>query len=137
MSLKCPFAAPLTTGRFACHHAQEVVRRGGSEYDCRSQADHGLCTALFAGLKAQALPAFGVEDDLTTMPHSVGVKVQSGGLLGLRRLLEERPAGGEIDDIASLVGRVMERFGSPDGVPYAEIEGDMTAFRLERRSGRR
>ena len=34
--MKCPFAAPLTKGRFACRHAEEVVRRGGSEYDCRA-----------------------------------------------------------------------------------------------------
>jgi hypothetical protein len=46
MTLKCPFAAPITAGLAACRNAQEVVRRGGSEYDCRNEADHSGCTAL-------------------------------------------------------------------------------------------
>ncbi len=136
MNRKCPFAAPLTTGRFACQHAQEVVRRGGSEYDCCSQANQSVCAELFVRLKAQALPAFGVDDDLTAMPHSVLVKVQSGGLLGVQRVLGEGAADDRIDDIASLVNRAIEHFGSTDDVPYADIEGDMTSFKLDRRSRR-
>lgn len=137
MPMKCPFAAPLTKGQFACSHAEEVVRRGGSEYDCRSASDHPVCTALFERLKAQALPAFGVEDDLTSMPHSVLVKIQSGGLLGLQRLVDEPDPEGRIGDIAGLVERAVERYGTVDEVPAAEVEADMTGFRLERRTRRR
>lgn len=135
MTSKCPFAAPLTKGLVRCRHAEEVVRRGGSEFDCRSEAHHGLCTGLFERLKAQALPAFGVEDDLTTMPHSVLVKVQSGGLLGLGRLMGG-VADQPIEDVAALVDAALGRFGGLEDIPVAEIEGDMTGFKLERRSRR-
>jgi hypothetical protein len=123
----------LIKGLAACPNAEEVVRRGGSELDCRSPSHQARCAELFDRLKAQALPAFGVEDDLTTMPHSVLVKVQSGGLLGLARLAGE---GGGITDVAALVDRTAERFGGLEAIPYAELEGDMTGFRLERRAGR-
>lgn len=134
MSAKCPFAAPMTKGQVGCHNAQEVVRRGGSEYDCRSPEHHNVCMDLFARLKAEALPAFGVEDDLTVMPHSVLVKIQGGGLMGLSRLLDESAA--PIADVADLVGWVQERYGSLAQVPYADIVVDMTSYKIERRTRR-
>jgi hypothetical protein len=141
MSLKCPFAAPITAGRAACRNAQEVVRRGGSEYDCRSEADHAACTALFEHLKAAALSAFEVEDDLLSMPHSTLVKIQSGGLLGLARLLNGGDAqeadGREVADIADLVARTRGRYGDIGLVPCAELTGDMLGYRLDRRGSRR
>lgn len=133
MQSKCPFPAPLMKGLAACTHAHEVVRRGGTELDCRSEAHHAACAALFERLKGNALPAFGVEDDLATMPHSVLVKVQSGGLSGLARLAG---TGTPIPDVAALVAETLARWGSLEAVPYAEVEGDMTAFRLARRTRR-
>jgi hypothetical protein len=94
MHAKCPFAAPITVGRARCRHALEVVRRGGSEYDCVSADSHAICVEVFGALKRQGLEAFAVEDDLTSMPHSVSVKIQTGGLDGLRRLLGEVSASG-------------------------------------------
>jgi len=142
MTLKCPFAAPLTAAKAACHNAQEVVRRGGSEYDCRSADAQAVCVELFERLKAAALPAFGVEDDLLSMPHSTLVKIQSGGLLGLARLLGRGPAqpGGadvEIADVAGLVEQARTRYGDLDLVPVGELTGDMLAYQLERRGPRR
>jgi hypothetical protein len=135
--MKCPFFAPLTKATAACRHAHEVVRRGGSEFDCLSEPDHARCEQVFAGLKARGLAAFDVEDDLTRMPHSVLVKIQSGGLLGLQRLIDEADGAGRIGDIGELVARASARFGGPDRIPYADLDADMTEFRLERRAGRR
>jgi len=137
MDLKCPFAAPLTKGDFGCRHAKEVVRRGGSEIDCRSAADHERCRELFLGLKRAALPAFEVEDDLTTMPHSVLVKIQYGGLLGLQRLIREGAAPDAIEDVSMLVSEVQASFGALPQVPYERLLDDMTSFRLQRKTRRR
>lgn len=135
--MKCPFFAPLTKSTAACRHAQEVVRRGGAEFDCLSAPDHIRCEAVFAGLKARGLAAFDVEDDLTQMPHSVLVKIQAGGLLGLQRLILAPADAGRVADIAQLVQDAVEQFGSAQRIPYAELDADMTAFRLERRAERR
>ena len=136
MNLKCPFGAPLTKGDFGCSHAQEVVRRGGSEYDCRSAPDHARCSELFDRLKQASLPAFQVEDDLTSMPHSVQVKIQYGGLLGLERLAGGRPPGG-IEDISTTVSAAKDRYGSLAAIPYTDLVGDITNIKLQRRSRRR
>jgi hypothetical protein len=132
---RCPFTAALVTGQAACRHAGQVVRRGGSEYDCRSAVDHEICLAVFERLKAAALPAFGVEDDPSTMPHSVLVKVQCGGLRGLARLAGQ---GSEvIADIAALRDLALAGAGGAHGLPLVDLVQDITAFRAERRRRRR
>lgn len=125
---KCPFSAPLVTHQFGCTNAREVVRRGGAEVDCNDPDAHGRCLQLFGQLRAAALPAFGVEDDLLSMPHSVGIKIQHGGLLGLQRLLDEATAGREqVEDINRLATRAVERYGA--ALPVEAVVADMTAFR--------
>ena len=88
MENKCAFSQTLIGGQFACAHAEPVVRRGGAEIACRSADASQRCATLMQCLKDAALPAFGVEDDLLSMPHSVLVKIQFGGLLGVQRLLD-------------------------------------------------
>jgi hypothetical protein len=127
----------LTRSVGACHAAQEVVRRGGTEIDCRSALAHTRCSELFEGLKARGLTAFGVEDDLTQMPHSVLVKIQCGGLVGVQRLLGDGDDSAAIADVAGLVERAMTQFGTAAQIPSAELDEAMRSFQLERRAGRR
>jgi hypothetical protein len=129
---KCPFAAALITELAACRHAEQVVRRGGAEFDCRSAGEHERCQAVHEALKIRALTAFGVEDDLTSMPHSVLVKIQCGGLRGLQRIAGEPE--GPIADIAELRARVADSTHALDDPRLADA---MTGFRVERRGRRR
>jgi len=130
MDRKCPFSAPLITQQFACPRAHEVVRRGGSEFDCDDDGRHARCVKLFDHLKAAALPAFGVEDDLLSMPHSVLVKIQSGGLLGIQREISGNTSD-RVDDIDALVSAAMDRFGG--SFPAEAFVDDITAFKLRAR----
>lgn len=131
--LKCAFSAPLITHQFGCHRAEEVTRRGGPDVACTDGAAAARCEALFARLKATALPAFGVEDDLLSMPHSVQVKIQYGGLLGLQRLL-----GGSgverVEDVDALAAAVAGKFG--EAIPVDEVVPDITAHKPRARRGR-
>jgi len=132
---KCPFSAPLVTRQFGCAASQEVIHRGGTEINCTDAAAHARCDRLFQRMKAEALPAFGVEDDLLSMPHSVLVKIQHGGLLGLQRLLRAEPQVAErVEDIRALIAEAAQRFG--DDVPCAPLVEDITAFKPRARRGR-
>jgi hypothetical protein len=134
---KCPFSAPLITRQFGCAHSQEVIHRGGAEINCTQAAAHSQCTQLFQRLKAAALPAFGVEDDLLSMPHSVLVKIQYGGLLGLQHVLRAaQPAAERVEDIQALVSEALVRFGSTADIPCASFVTDMTTFKPRARRGR-
>jgi hypothetical protein len=135
MELKCPFESPITSGRARCVNAREVVRRGGSEYDCQDPSAHAQCTKLCARLKTIGLSAFQVEDDLTATPHSVMVKIRGGGLSGLQRLMGGDVAS--IDDVGALVEQAVARFGGVDALPLETTAADMTGYKLARRTRRR
>lgn len=134
---KCPFSAPLITRQFGCAHAQEVIHRGGAEINCMQAGAQADCVQLFQNMKAAALPVFGVEDDLLTMPHSVLVKIQYGGLLGVQRVLHAAAQATErVEDIQALVAEAAARFGGAAGIPCAPLVADITAFKPRARRGR-
>ena len=133
----CPFSATLVKDDFGCHHASQFVRRGGAEIACASASDHQRCMALLQAFKAVALPAFEVSDDLTQMPHSVLVKIQFGGLLGLQRSMHpDNAAGATVSDIATLVDAAEKQYTSISAVPCASLVADMTSHKLSRRRRR-
>lgn len=131
--LKCAFSAPLITHQFGCRKAEEVTRRGGPDIACTDGAAAARCEALFMQLKAAALPAFGVEDNLLSMPHSVLVKIQHGGPLGLQRLLGGGSAH-RVENVDGLVVVAAGKFG--DAIPVDAIVPDITAYKLRVRRGR-
>jgi hypothetical protein len=113
---------------------QQVTRRGGPDVACTSEAAHQQCARLFQRMKDVALPGFGVEDDLLSMPHSVLVKIQFGGLLGLQRLLDGSAAvSAEVKNIDGLIGRALKQYGNLEAIPCTAIVEDMTSYKLKRR----
>jgi hypothetical protein len=72
------------------------------------------------------------------MPHSVLVKIQYGGLLGLQRITGSGAgAASVIDDIDSLVAASVENFGSVDAIPCADFCDDMVSYKLPGRRKKR
>ncbi|MDH3979734.1 MAG: hypothetical protein OEU91_04390 [Gammaproteobacteria bacterium] len=133
----CPFSATLARSDFACARATQVIRRGGAEFTCQSDTAHTRCRQLFEHCKQAALPAFGVEDDLTRMPQSVLVKIQFGGLLGVQRMTPgQTSAGNRIDDIDALLAAAIDHFSGLESIPYEQLVDDITAWKLPRRRGR-
>ncbi|MDH5512031.1 MAG: hypothetical protein OEY27_02365 [Gammaproteobacteria bacterium] len=131
---KCAFSSTLVTNRFACDKGEQVTRRSGPDVACTSDAAHQRCEQLYDQMKFAALPAFGVQDDLLTMPHSVMLKIQHGGLLGLQRLLEPGAAGsGEVKNIHGLVAQAVEKYGSVEAIPCPALVADMSGYKLRRR----
>jgi hypothetical protein len=130
---KCAFSNTLITNQFGCDKAEPVTRRGGPDIACTSDAGHRRCEKLFQQMKAAALPAFGVEDDLLSMPHSVLVKIQFGGLLGLQRLVDGAGAA-DVKDIHALIDRATGKYRDPGAIPCPELVPDMTTYKLRRRS---
>ena len=131
----CPFGSTMVTETCHCVHADQVVRRGGAEIVCQDAAAYIRCTALFQHLKNVALPEFEVEDDLTTMPHSVLQKIQFGGLLGLQQLITGQ-ATDTVADIASLLDALEKKVGTLDDLPYNELASSIKEYKLKRRRGR-
>lgn len=132
---RCAFSSPQIAEQYVCHFGEQVVRRGGTEVACRDEAACSRCEAVFEWLKQVCLPGFGVEDDLTSMPHSVLQKIQFGSLQGLRELLHVDPE--KRVDIDQLLNQASDHYDGIDGLPYAGLVDTITAYQLKRRQHRR
>lgn len=131
---KCAFSNTLVTSLFGCEKAEQVTRRGGPDVVCASDEAHQQCEKLYERMKQAALPAFGVEDDLLSMPHSVLMKIQFGGLLGLQRLQGYgTDESAVVRNIHGLVGRAIGKHGGLDAIPCQAFVEDMTSYKLKRR----
>ncbi len=128
---KCAFSGTLMGGGFGCDQAEQVIRRGGPDIACQSQTAHERCEELFQRMKAAALPAFGVEDDLLSMPHSVLVKIQFGGLLGLQH--QEGDNAAVVKNVHALVNQALQKHGDLNSIPYSSLVTEMTSYKLKRR----
>lgn len=137
MPEKCPFSMIQAAGSSQCRHAQEVVRRGGSEYDCLEPASHAQCTALVEHLNSIALPALGYEDDLTQTPKSVYERIMAGGLQALRIAVDPQDNTPETADIWSAVAAGLDQYGSPERIPADAVIPVIEAFQLKKRQRKR
>lgn len=134
---KCPFQQPLITAEFACHLAESVTVRNAPQIHCRSEQALALCQTVYAHLKAVGLPGFGMADDLVSTPHSVYIKIQCGGLLGLQALSGIRPdREGTIADIHALIQAATRTGSDPDAPDYQKLLPFMQAHPSRRRRGR-
>ncbi len=132
---KCAFDSTLKGDQFGCRYGKPVVRRGGLEVACMGENAHDRCALLFENMKHAVLPALGLEDDLLSVPYSVLVKVQFGGLLGLqRKFAAAGPPTTRVENINELVATAVKEWGDLDSIPYQDLVGDITGYRLPRRS---
>lgn len=134
-SHKCPFSHTLVGDSFGCSRASTVTKRDGPHTVCTEGAAAARCAALFEAFKEAALPIFDVPDDLEQMPHSVPVKIQFGGLLGLHQALNPGDSG-VITDIHALVDAALRQYGDTDGIPCADFTRNMLHYQIKRRGGR-
>jgi len=132
--LLCPFSAPLIKNDFSCHNAIEIIRRGGAEIACDSLDAHTSCSNLHNTIKMAALQAMELDDDLLTLPHNILVKIQYGGLLGLKNIIEASIVeDNNVDDIVSLVTAAIEKFKTVDRIPLAPVTEAIINYKVQRR----
>lgn len=129
---RCAFSLPLVAGNFGCRCAHPVARRGGPDVDCDEPQAAARCATLLERVKALALPALGVADDLLSMPHSALVKIQHGALLGLQEAIDGA-ASPRVGDVADLLDRAAASAGGIDAIDAGALVPHVTAYRLRRR----
>ncbi|MEE8429207.1 MAG: hypothetical protein V3S33_06870 [Gammaproteobacteria bacterium] len=132
---KCAFNNTLKGDQFGCQYGKPVVRKGGLEVACTGENVNERCALLFENMKNAVLPELGLQDDLLSIPHSVLVKVQFGGLLGLQRKYGAAgPQATRVENINELVTTALKKCGDLDSIPYQEFIGDISGYRLPKRS---
>ena len=136
-STKCPFSTLQAAGTTHCQLASQVVRRGGSEFDCTKPEALSVCQEMSRQLIAIGLPTLGFEDDLVSTPKSAYDRALFGGLMGLNQCLEGLSEELHKQDIWPLVEAATERFPDQAELPRQSLESAIQAWKPSRRRQRK
>ena len=138
--LICPYSATLAQKKFfSCPNADEVIRRGGSEYICLQPMQFESCNEVHNEVKQSYLTSQGLEDDLLSLPHSTYVKIQFGCVLGLQSLGLQATLGNndsKIDDISLLISDAIKHYKNSNALPFELLNEKISTYKLQKRKNR-
>jgi hypothetical protein len=137
--LPCPFEKAILTRRFGCEHCIKLNIAEREAVGCRSHTAHMDCLALLDMLRHNAMFALKLTHIVGKLPHAKEMRVQCGGLLGLRNtVLPELADEPGVQNIFAVVTAAQTRPGGFDDLPFQEIVKSIAAFEARpKRSGPR
>lgn len=128
LSLKC---------RCAYQHMFRLADRHG--VGCRDALMQQNCSSFINHLRKQTRFVFKINID-GPLPHNKELKVQNGGMLGVQKLLltstPDDEAVNEVGNIAGLMTRSIELYGSIENIPYNRIMPSVTAYQTRPKRSR-
>lgn len=117
----CVFAKALLARCAGCTQAQKVNLAEREVVTCQSATARRQCLELLPLLRSKALFALRLTHVAGPLPHGKEMKVQCGGLLGLRAA-QAPSAAGPVTDVYSLItAAAAANDGDLTSLPYGEI----------------
>jgi hypothetical protein len=132
----CVFAKALLSRCAGCSRAEKLNIAEREAMACNSDAAWQQCQVLLPLLRNNALFALRLTHIEGPLPHGKEIKVQCGGLLGLRAALEPA-AEGPVTDVYSLVAAAAADFGGLQSLPYGELVKVVVSYQPRKRGGMR
>lgn len=130
---RCIFEKALNTRRCACARSRRFNLADREGVACIAPAANVHCRDYLLSLRRAARFALRLEDDTEALPHAKALRLQMGGLLGLRRVLgSDEDASVAIEDAGALIDEALARFGALESFPYETILREVVAFKGRR-----
>lgn len=129
----CPFEKSMLTNAARCTRADRFCIAEREAVACHAEAPWRRCRELLTHLRTRARFALRLVAQDAALPHLKALRVQVGGLRGLRAaLFPERDPDAMIEDIDALIEAAIARHGSLDSLPDAQIVQGIAAYRGRR-----
>jgi hypothetical protein len=114
----CVFEKALLARCVACERSQRMQIAEREAVTCGDAGSHSRCRALHEQLRHGFSFALGTLHDDTVLPHAQEMRVQCGGLKGLRQVL-----GGdaEVANVDALAENALRQKGDWAGIPWSEV----------------
>jgi len=135
---QCVFEKGILTSQCCCSRSQKLLIAEREAANCTDKPALEHCQAFLDILKNQARFTLKLRDAHQNLGHAKAIKVQIGGLRGLYQALYgtakiPRP----IPEVAGLIEESLERWGSPDKLPFSRIIPEISAYEGRKRRGHR
>ena len=128
--LPCVFERALLVRHAACELAVRHQIAERETVACAQPVARALCAQMAALLRDKSAFALGLTGTQHALPHAMVMKIQCGGLDGLKSLLD---AGAVAPDVRRLVRLAQERYGDLGALPFSEIVQGVAAWQARRR----
>lgn len=128
--LPCVFERPLLARHAVCELAVRHQLAERETVACAQPLARALCARMAALLREKSAFALGLADTQRILPHAMVMKIQCGGLDGLKDLLDSEAVA---PDVRRLVCLAQERHGDLAALPFSEIVQGMAAWKARRR----
>lgn len=131
VQLVCPFEKAILSRCADCELARKFNIAEREAVACSAAAASENCKALHGLLHQNALFALKMNQPVAVLPHAKELRIQCGGLLGIRRLINhEAPL---CENVHALIGSLQARYESLVALPWNEVVKDITSFEGRRR----
>jgi len=127
--LPCVFERALQAQCAACELARRHVVGETESLACASPVARTACGTLYGLLRTKSAFALGIREARRVLPHAMVMKIQCGGLLGLKQAIAPEA---HAPDVHRLVREGVARYRTLDALPFSEIVQGVAAW-----SGRR
>ena len=128
--LPCVFEKALLCQAAACEAAQRLSLAEREMVACREPLARTACGQLLTLLRANSAFALKIRDAQRILPHAMMMKVQCGGLVGLKDLLDPEA---HAPDVMKLVRLAQAEFGALDQLPFSRIVQGVAHWQIRRR----
>ena len=136
-SVRCVFEKALTHQQAKCRQAKHFWLADREGYSCKSSESSAICHELLENLRKNSRFVLKVHDINGPLPHNMEIRVQVGGLRGLRQQLAAGEASVErVDNVQATVAQALEKYGSLQNLPYSEIVQSVTQYQGRKRRQR-
>lgn len=125
----CAFEKSILTNQVDCSQAERFCIAEREGVSCRSEAGHARCLSVLATLREQAHFALRTLDDKAMLAHGKAIRIQVGGMRGIRALVEPGAADPDkVSDIFALLQAAEQRFGGLAQLPYSQVMPYLAAY---------
>lgn len=134
----CAFEKSVLTNQCGCSQAARFCIAEREGVRCGSADGHRQCLEVLALLREAARFALRSNPTEGVLAHGKAMKIQVGGLRGIRTAVESgTPEGSPIADVHGLLNQAREAFGGLERLPFSQIMQHVAAYRGKTRAKRR
>ncbi len=129
--LPCVFEKALLCQAAACEAAQRLSLAERDLVACREPLTRAACGQLLTLLRQNSTFALKIKDAQRILPHAMTMKVQCGGLVGLKDLLDPEA---HAPDVLKLVRLAQAEYGAFENLPFSRIVQGVAHWQIRKRS---
>jgi len=132
----CAFEKSILINQCDCSQAERFCIAEREGVHCLSDQGQARCLEVLDLLREQARFALRTKEDKAILPHGKAMRIQVGGMRGIRHLLEQ-VEDEAVPDVFGLLVQAERHWGRLQEIPFSEVMPAIAAYKSKTRARRR